>query len=161
MIDTNAVAALPVGAGSRSNFSISGKLTSICGLPERRRPWIMSGSRCSVCGPKTRSTNGARAVMPSPSWLATQPPTPMTTPGRCCLIRRHSPSSENTFSWAFSLTEQVLTSSTSALEASSVSSSPSDSTSTSRILAESYSFIWQPKVFMYKRPGIGSLGKGR
>jgi hypothetical protein len=27
--------------------------------------------------------------------------------------------------------------------------------STSRILLESYSFIWQPKVFMYKRPAIG------
>ena len=41
----------------------------------------MSGRRWIVCGPNTRSTNGARSVMPSPSWLATQPPTPMITCG--------------------------------------------------------------------------------
>ena len=38
----------------------------------------------------------------------------MMRPGRCCFSSRHSPSSENTFSCAFSRTEQVFISSTSA-----------------------------------------------
>ena len=63
---------------------------------------------------------GARAVMPSPSWLATQPPTPIIRCGRCCLSCRHSPSRENTFSCAFSRTEQVLNRITSACAGSSV-----------------------------------------
>ena len=37
------------------------------------------GRRCSVCGPNTRSTYGARLTIASPSWLATQPPTPIST----------------------------------------------------------------------------------
>ena len=84
--------------------------------------------------------------MPSPSWLATQPPTPMIVPGRSRLRVRHWPSSENTFSCAFSRTEQVLSSSRSASAGSSVGSYPPASRSTSAMRAESYSFIWQPKV---------------
>src|ERR1700689_5520963 len=83
----------------------------------------------------------------------------MTTCGRCCLNNRHSPSKQNTFSWAFSRTEQVLTNNTSASAGLSVRVIPSEASSTSRILEESYSFIWQPKVFMYKRPGIGKVAK--
>ena len=120
--ETNAVAPAARGSGMRSNFSISGKLTSTTERPPRFNCAIMSGSRCSVCGPNTRSTNGARAVMPSPSWLATQPPTPMITSGRSSFSSRHWPSSEKTFSCAFSRTEQVLSSSRSASAASSVGS---------------------------------------
>ncbi len=120
MIETNAVAPSARGAGKRSNFSISGKLTSTTERPVRFSSASISGRRCSVCGPKTRSTNGARRVIASPSWLATQPPTPMMTCGRSDLNRRHSPNSENTFSCAFSRTEQVFISRTSACAGSSV-----------------------------------------
>jgi hypothetical protein len=48
------------GSGRRSNFSISGKLTSttrVCpGLFAPRAAAIISGSRCSVWGPNTMST---------------------------------------------------------------------------------------------------------
>ena len=148
MTDTKARAPSARGAGSRSNFSISGKLTSTTGRPCARSSAIMSGRRCRVCGPNTRSTYGARSLMASPSWLATQPPTPMITSGRSSLRRRHSPSSENTFSCAFSRTEQVFMSSTSASAGSSAGLRPAPSRSTSAMRAESYSFIWQPKVLM-------------
>ena len=101
-----------------------------------------------VCGPNTRSTNGARSRMPTPSWLATQPPTPMTRPGLSCFSSRHRPRWENTFSCAFSRTEQVFRRTTSASSGWLVSSRPADSRSTSAMRAESYSFIWQPKVDM-------------
>jgi hypothetical protein len=146
--ETNAEVPAVRGAGKRSNFSISGKLTSTCARPVRRSSAIISGSRCSVCGPNTRSTNGARAAIASPSWLATHPPTPISTCGRCAFSRRHSPSSENTFSWAFSRTEQVFISRTSAWAGSSVGVRPTLTRSTSAMRAESYSFIWQPKVLM-------------
>ncbi len=145
---TNAVAPSARGAGSASNFSISGKLTSTTERPVWRSSEIMSGRRWMVCGPNTRSTNGARWVMASPSWLATQPPTPISTWGRSFLSNRHSPSRENTFSCAFSRTEQVLTRSTSASFGSSVAVSPLAAWSASAMRAESYSFIWQPKVLM-------------
>ena len=47
----------------------------------------------------------------------------------------------NTFSWAFSRTEQVFMSTMSALSGSSTRTAPSLWASTSAILAESYSFI--------------------
>src|SRR5689334_17660676 len=65
------------------------------------------------------------------------------------------PRSENTFSCAFSRTEQVLNRITSAASGSLVCSSPSHCASTSAILAESYSFIWQPNVLIYTLPVIG------
>jgi len=86
--------------------------------------------------------------MPEPSWLATQPPTPMITCGRRAFRIRHSPSSENTFSCAFSRTEQVFMRSRSASSGSSVATRSASARSTSAIRAESYSFIWQPKVLM-------------
>lgn len=52
----------------------------------------------------------------------------------------------------FSRMEQVLTRMTSASSGLSVSSRPSLAASTSAILAESYSFIWQPWVLMYSLP---------
>ncbi len=114
MIETNAVAPSARGSGSASNFSISGKLTSTTERPVVLSSSIISGSRCSVCGPNTRSTYGARLVMPSPSWLATQPPTPISRCGLAFLSCFQPPSCENTFSCAFSRTEQVLSSSRSA-----------------------------------------------
>lgn len=45
-------------------------------------------------------------MMAWPSWLATQPPTPIFTPFALRCFTR--PRSENTFSCAFSRTEQVL-----------------------------------------------------
>ena len=79
MIDTNAVGPSARGSGRASNFSISGKLMSTCGRFSRRLASTICGSRCRVCGPNTRSTYGARSTIASPSWLATQPPTPITT----------------------------------------------------------------------------------
>ncbi|MNN36316.1 hypothetical protein D3C81_1502090 [compost metagenome] len=152
MIDTNADAPSARGSGMRSNFSISGKLMSTCGLFCSRRARISSGRRCRVCGPNTRSTYGARLMMASPSCEATQPPTPMMTSRPPALSAFQRPSWLNTFSCAFSRMEQVLTSTTSASSGLSVNSSPSASASTSAILVESYSFIWQPWVLMYSLP---------
>jgi len=61
---------------------------------------------------------------------------------------RQRPSSENTFSCALSRTEQVFTSRMSACSTASTPRALHESTSTSAILAESYSFIWQPNVWM-------------
>ncbi len=58
------------------------------------------------------------------------------------------PSLENTFSWAFSRIEQVLSRMTSASAAFSVTSRAWCSPSRSAIRDESYSFIWQPWVSM-------------
>ena len=94
------------------------------------------------------STYGARSTIAAPSWLATQPPTPITRSGFSrfrCLTR---PRSENTFSCAFSRTEQVLKRITSASSGRSVVTTPSEALSTSAILSESYSFIWHPNVRM-------------
>src|SRR5258706_5556760 len=121
---------------------------STCERPLVRRLSIICGRRCSVCGPKTRSTYGARATIAAPSWLATQPPTPMSRSGLQsfrCLIR---PRSWNTFSCARSRTEQVLKRIRSACSGSAVGSKPSASRSRSAIRSESYWFIWQPKLRM-------------
>ncbi|XQU69821.1 hypothetical protein OJJOAM_002552 [Cupriavidus sp. H18C1] len=82
--------------------------------------------------------------MAAPSWLATQPPTPITRSGLAAFSAFIRPSSENTFSCAFSRTEQVLNRITSASSGLSVFSRPWLACSTSTILSESYSFIWQP-----------------
>ncbi len=106
MMETKAEAPSTRAGGRWSNFSISGKLMSTCGRCWRWRASSNSGRRCSVCGPNTTSTKGARRMISAPSWLATQPPTPISTPlSFRCLTR---PRSENTFSCAFSRTEQVL-----------------------------------------------------
>ena len=144
--ETNALGPTARGAGRRSNFSISGKLTSTTGARSRRAASTIAGRRCSVCGPNTTSTKGARAVIAAPSWLATQPPTPMTTCGLAALRARQRPSWLKTFSAAFSRMEQVLSSSTSAAAGSSTTAAPWLSRSTSAIRDESYSFIWQPWV---------------
>ena len=69
---------------------------------------------------RTRCRRTARASGSSaPSWLATQPPTPMMRFGFSSLSARQRPSSENTFSSAFSRTEHVFTSTMSACAASS------------------------------------------
>ncbi|MCY1550996.1 hypothetical protein D9M68_872930 [compost metagenome] len=86
--------------------------------------------------------------MAAPSWLATQPPTPITSAGFCCFSERQAPSSENTFSWAFSRIEQVFSRITSASSGFSVSSRAWCSPSRSAMRELSYSFIWQPWVWM-------------
>ncbi len=144
MIETKALGPSTRAGGRWSNFSISGNEMSTCEWPLWRRRAIMSGSRCSVCGPNTTSTYGARETMAAPSWLATQPPTPITRSGLAAFSAFIRPSSENTFSCAFSRTEQVLNRITSASSGLSVFSSPWLACSTSTILSESYSFIWQP-----------------
>ena len=132
------------GCGIASNFSISGNDTSTTRrVPVRTLP-ISSGKRCSVCGPNTRSTHGARFMISAPSWLATQPPTPMMSSGFRSFSSRQRPSSENTFSCAFSRTEQVFTSRMLAWSAPPAALADNEPPSTSAILAESYSFIWQP-----------------
>ena len=113
-----------------------------------RRARIIAGSRCSVCGPNTRSTYGARATIAAPSCDATQPPTPISTSGRAALSARTRPRSWNTRSCAFSRTEQVLNRMTSASSGRSVEREPSEAASTSAMRSESYSFIWQPNVRM-------------
>src|SRR5215831_10940855 len=133
MIETKALGPSTRAGGRLSNFSISGKLMSTWGFPDLRRASIRSGSLCKVWGPKTRSTYGARATIASPSWLATQPPTPIRSSGR-------------SFFRAFSRPEQVLKRIRSASSGRSVGSNPCAARSMSAILTESYSFIWQPNV---------------
>src|SRR5450631_2097169 len=121
---------------------------STCALPVARRCARSSGRRCSVCGPKTRSTKGARRTIAAPSWLATHPPTPIMRPGLSRVSSRTRPRSAKTYSCAFSRTEHVLNRMRSASAASAVCSKPSAAASTSAIFSESYSFIWHPKVRM-------------
>ncbi len=98
--------------------------------------------------------------MAAPSCEATQPPTPISTGLPSFFSAFQRPNWLNTFSCAFSRMEQVLTSTTSASSGLSVSSRPSAAASTSAILAESYSFIWQPWVLMYSLPRAGRGGVG-
>src|SRR5689334_10036569 len=56
MTETNADDPSARGAGRLSNFSISGNDTSTTARPVRFSWPIMSGRRCSVWGPNTRST---------------------------------------------------------------------------------------------------------
>ena len=67
MIDTNAVGPSDLAAGKLSNFSISGKEISIRGLRVLFTSLSIDGKRCSVCGPKIKSTYGARRRIASPS----------------------------------------------------------------------------------------------
>ena len=152
MIETNAVGPSARGSGRQSNFSICGKLMSTCGSPVACCASIICGRRCRVCGPNTRSTYGARRRISAPSCDATQPATPISTglPPRFSSFQR--PSWLKTFSCAFSRIAQVLIRITSAWVSSSVSSMPCDALSTSAILVESYSFIWQPWVLMKSLP---------
>src|SRR5438093_8984280 len=86
--------------------------------------------------------------MAAPSWLPTQPPTPMRRSRRACFRCFTRPRSLNTFSCARSRTEQVLNRIRSAFSGWSVISKPFAARSRSAILSESYSFIWQPNVRM-------------
>src|SRR3990172_3709159 len=90
--------------------------------------------------------------MAPPSWLATQPPTAIMSSGWArlrCLMR---PRSATPFPCAFSRTEQVLKTMTSASSALAAGASPSALASTAEIFSESYSFIWQPKGRMKSLP---------
>ena len=60
MMLTKALAPSTRAGGRWSNFSISGKLMSTWDLPVARCLASKSGSLCSVCGPNTTSTYGAR-----------------------------------------------------------------------------------------------------
>ncbi len=153
--DTKAVGPCAPGSGRLSNFSTSGNEISTAVRPVLRTLSSMAGRRWSVWGPNTRSTIGARSMMAWPSWLATHPPTPMTTCGLSRFSCFQRPSWENTFSCAFSRIEQVLTRMTSASSSRSVNSRPWEAASTSAIFIESYSFIWHPWVLMYSLPFIG------
>ena len=148
MIDTKASAPSTLGAGKLSNFSISGKLTSITPLAPASVASTISGKRCNVWGPKIMSTKGARLEIASPSWLATQPPTPILILGLASLSLRQRPSWWYTLSWAFSRIEQVFSSKMSASASLCVISIPWLSPNKSAIREESYSFIWQPWVLI-------------
>ena len=148
MMETKAAAPSARGGGSSSNFSIAGKLTSTTLRAGAAQRAIIS--RQSVQGLRSEyQIHAGRTLDDGPaSWLATQPPTPMTTSGRAALMARHSPSSEYTLSSAFSRTEQVFMMRTSASAALSVGARPALLCRTSAMRAESYSFIWQPNVLM-------------
>src|SRR5690554_1456799 len=90
-----------------------------------------------------------------PSWLATQPPTPMISSGLFALSFFQRPSWWNTFSWAFSRMEQVFSNRISASSGVSVISTASPVLSRSAMRDESYSFIWQPWVLMYSFLAMG------
>ena len=82
MIETNAVDAFDARRRQAVELLDLGKRDVDLRLAASRAARRSSrGSRCSVCGPNTRSTYGARATIAAPSWLATQPPTPISSPG--------------------------------------------------------------------------------
>src|SRR3990172_1056616 len=99
--------------------------------------------------------------MSLPSWLATQPPTAIMRSGLARLRCLTRPRSANTFSCAFSRTEQVLNTMRSAPSALAAGASPSASASTAEIFSESYSFIWQPKVRMKSLPVMATAVRPR
>ena len=149
MIETKARAPSARGGGSWSNFSISGKLTSTTRGRAPRARRSSRGSRCMVCGPNTRSTNGARALIASPSWLATQPPTPMISSGRALLER--APFAQQREHLVLRLLAHRAGVHQQHVGLGRIRRSavrPARSRSTSAMRAESYSFIWQPKVLM-------------
>ena len=111
---------------------------------------------------RTRHRRRARALtIAAPSCDATQPPTPIMRSGLSALSARTRPRSWNTRSCAFSRTEHVLNRMTSASSGRSVSVRPSEAWSTSAILSESYSFIWQPNVRMYSFFATARVAPGR
>src|SRR6266853_521533 len=99
--------------------------------------------------------------MAAPSWLATQPPTPMRRSRRACFRCFTRPRSCNTFSCARSRTEQVLNRIRSAFSGWSVVSKPFSARRRSAILSESYSFIWQPNVRMNSFLAMSSAAAAR
>src|SRR5882672_125799 len=76
----------------------------------------------------------------------------MSRSGRAFFRAFTRPRSWNTFSCAFSRTEQVLNRIRSASSGRSVASKPRSARRISAILAESYSFIWHPNVRMKTLP---------
>ena len=138
-------------AGGRwSNFSISGKLMSTCGRPRARRArdQLAAGGAASAGRTPGRRRARARRWPRLPGWRRSRRRRSAGPGLRCfrCLTR---PRSENTFSCAFSRTEQVLNRITSAsLGIVGRLAGRRRARSTSAILSESYSFIWQPKVLM-------------
>ena len=148
MIETNAEGSPVPCTGIWLNFSNFGNEIST---------WLMfvlflfsysSGNLCSVWGPNTISTAGALLIIFSPSCDATHPPIAIFKSGFLSFIFRHLPIWWNTFSCAFSLIEQVLRIKRSASSSFSANSKFSFSSKRSNIFAESYSFIWQPCVFI-------------
>jgi len=112
------------------------------------RARISAAGGAASAGRTRRRRRVARRTIASPSWLATQPPTPMIRSGRSRFSSRTRPRSWNTRSCAFSRTEHVLNRMTSASSGRSVAERPSLSASTSAMRSESYSFHLHPKVRM-------------
>ena len=77
MIETKALGAVGRGRGRWSNFSISGKLMST--MRHAVAPAALDHFRQAMQGLRSEhQIHIGRALrMASPSWLATQPPTPM------------------------------------------------------------------------------------
>ena len=124
----------------------------------RARRRCICGRRCSVCGPNTRSTYGARATIAAPSWLATQPPTPITSAGLACLsVFQSAELREHLFLRLLADRAGVDQDDVGLGLVARSSSSPCAAASTSAILAESYSFIWQPWVLMIELAGTSSV----
>ena len=148
MIDTNALAPSTRGGGRWSNFSISGNEMSTCGTPVSRRARISAGSRCSVCGPNTTSTYGARRTIARAFLRRDAAADADDEVGALGLQRAH----------AAEVVEHALLrllAHRAGVEQDDVGvfgpvggARPSDAPSTSAILSESYSFIWQPNVRM-------------
>ena len=164
MIETKAVGPSARGSGRRSNFSISGKLMSTCGWPDSRRAahqlrQPVQGLRAEHQVDVGRALDDGRAFLRRHA-AADADDAPAARPASGAFQR---PSWLNTFSCAFSRIEQVLIRITSASSAFVVSSRPSAAASTSAIRAESYSFIWQPWVWMnsFFAPGRAVRRGGR
>src|SRR5215207_5935438 len=130
--------------------------------PSSRDRSSSAGAWARLCVPNTTSTWPARSTMRSRSFCARQPPTAIWRSGRRSLRLFSRPRWPYSLLSAFSRTQQVLSTTTSASSTSSVCSMPS-AASNPAIRSESCSFIWHPNVRMWKRRGsvTGSVyGRG-
>ena len=156
-IDTHAAKALSrwVGRVEGKTFRDSSISTAALLLCSARRS--SAGSTSMLWVPKTASTHGALATMPSRICWARHPPTAICIPGRSRLTAASWPRLPNRRVAAFSRTEQVLMTTTSApMSPASVARAAASGTvstgtrpacsSRPAMRSESCSFIWQPSV---------------
>ena len=142
-------------SGGMSRLSGCRPVSTMRDSPSRSRR-TMSGRRTRLWVPRTKSTAGARPKMASPSCCATHPATPISR-GRSRPRPMSCSTRAKTFSCAFSRTEQVFRTTTSAGPASA-GRQPSDPRAAA-IFSESWTFIWQPQVSIRNRRwGAGSGG---
>src|SRR5664279_1169329 len=138
----------PAYADSRLAGSVDGNTSSASRISISARALCRDrsnsvGSEPTLCVPNTTSTHGARRRISPRSFCARQPPTAICMPGLPALTEARCPRLPYSLLSAFSLTAQVLKTTTSAVSPRSVGVYPARSSSPDN-RSESCTFIWQP-----------------